>query len=276
MSATPVDADAFRQFERAAHSDKAESYADLFAVVTDRAINPLLDAARVSNGTRLVDVACGPGHLSRAAAARGARVIGTDLAPAMVALARRLHPGLEFHECSAEAMPFAANAFDAVVCAFGIGHFPEPERVAAEFVRVLATGGTAAFSWWEGFTQNRINGIFHETIARLGVSAPGLLPQGPPMDRFSDADRFAEFLRKAGFTNIRIDSMTFSHRLRDADALWELGMGSFARAAATIGAQSAETQRGIRRAVTDAAQPYAVPGGLDIPVAFLVAAGMRP
>lgn len=275
MSGAPVDSDAFREFERAAHSDKAESYTDLFAAVTDRAIDPLLDAACVGEATRLIDVACGPGNLTRAAAARGAHVVGTDLAPTMVALARKRHPGTEFCECSADAMPFAAAAFDAVTCAFGMGHFPEPERVGAEFARVLVPDGIAAFSWWEGFTRNRINGIFHEAIARLGISAPGVLPQGPPMDRFSDPERFAAFLRAAEFTNIRIDSVTFSHRLSDADALWELAMGSFARASAMIRAQTSEKQQAIRAAVADAARIYAVPGGLDIPVAFLVAAGTK-
>ncbi len=43
MTGAPIDPDAFPDFERAAHSDKAESYADLFAAVTDRAIDPLLD-----------------------------------------------------------------------------------------------------------------------------------------------------------------------------------------------------------------------------------------
>jgi SAM-dependent methyltransferase len=253
-----------------------ERCADRFGCLTDRAIDPLLDAARVGKGTRLVDVACGPGNLTRAAAARGAHAVGTDLAPAMIALARRLHPGLEFYECSAETTPFAPDSFDAAVCAFGMGHFPEAERVALEIRRILASGGIAAFSWWEGFARNRINGIFHETLARLGVSALGVLPQGPPIDRFSDADRFAEFLRAAGFTNIRVDSIAFSHRLRDADALWELAMGSFARASATIRAQSAEMRKNIRHAVTDAVRLYAVPGGLDIPVAFLVAAGTKP
>jgi ubiquinone/menaquinone biosynthesis C-methylase UbiE len=45
----------------------------------------------------------------------------------MVALARRLNPGLVFDEASAEALPYADASFEAVVCAFGMGHFSEPE-----------------------------------------------------------------------------------------------------------------------------------------------------
>lgn len=275
MSDSLIDHEAFREFERAAHSRIAQSYYDRFAAVTDRAIAPVLDAARVGPGTRMLDVAAGPGHLTREAAKRGAHTIGTDISPAMIAIARSLHPGIEFREASADALPFADASFDAVVCAFGMGHFPDAERVIAEFVRVLASGGIAALSWWGDFSQNRINGIFHETIGRLGISAVGTLPQGPPMDRFSDHDRFAAFLSSAGLRDVDVHVTRFTHRLRDANELWDLAMGSFARASSLIRTQSETVQYTIREAVTQAAQAYAIPGGLDIPVAFLVAAGRK-
>lgn len=275
MGEPRIDTEAFRSFERDAHSRIAESYHDLFAAVTDRAIKPLLDAARVENDTQLLDVAAGPGRLTRVATDRGANATGCDLAPAMVGLARRLNPDITFDEASAEALPYDEASFDAVVCAFGMGHFSEPERVAAEFFRVLRPGGTVALSWWQGFAQNRINGVFHETLGKLNVSAPGVLPQGPPMDRFSDPDAFATFLRDAGFDGVTIAPMTFNHRLRDADELWTLAMGSFARASSLIRAQSADMQQRIRAVVSEAAQEYAQSDGLHIPIAFLIAAGRK-
>jgi SAM-dependent methyltransferase len=276
MSGPSIDPDAFRDFERAAHSRNAATYTDLFTVVTDRASAPLLDAAKVGPGTRLLDVAAGPGRMTQAGTERGAIAIGVDLAPAMVALAREYYPNIEFREASADALPFSDASFDTVVCAFGLGHFPDAERVIAEIRRVLVPQGRVAVSWWEGFSRNRINGIFHEAIARLAISVPGVVPQGPPMDRFSDRARFAEFLAAAGFKDVQIDSVTFTHRLRDSDELWALAMGSFARAAATIGAQTEAVQRQIREAVSEAVLQYAAPAGLEIPVAFLIGAGVRP
>lgn len=275
MVGTRIDSDAFRHFERDAHSRIADSYNDLFTAVTDLAIAPLINAAGVRSGTRLLDVAAGPGRLTRAAAERGARASGCDLAPDMVALARRLNPGIAFDEASADALPYADASFDAVVCAFGMGHFPEPERVIGEFARVLVPGGLTALSWWEGFARNRINGIFHEVTAKLGVSAPGRLPQGPPMDRFSDPSAFADFLTAAGFGNVHIEAVAFTHRLRDTDELWELAMGSFARASSLIRVQSQETKRSIRAAIDEATRPYAKADGLHIPIAFLVASGTK-
>jgi SAM-dependent methyltransferase len=194
----------------------------------------------------------------------------------MVALARKLNPDITFDEASAEALPYDEASFDAVVCAFGMGHFSEPERVAAELFRVLRPGGTVALSWWQGFTQNRINGVFHETLGKLNVSAPSVLPQGPPIDRFSDPDAFAGFLRAAGFDDATVEPVTFNHRLRDADKLWTLAMSSFARASSLIRVQSEDMQRRIRAAVSEAAQEYAQGDGLHIPIAFLIAAGMKP
>jgi SAM-dependent methyltransferase len=131
--ASQIDEDAFRNFERDAHDRIAASYNNLFAGITEHAITPLLDAAQVRTGMRVLDVASGPGRLTSAAAARGALAVGCDLAPAMVDLARSLNPSIRFDEASADALPYSAASFEALLCAFGIGHFPDPERVMAEF-----------------------------------------------------------------------------------------------------------------------------------------------
>jgi len=277
MGKESIDTEAFRAFERAAHGRLADTYDDLFTAVTAGAIAPLLDAAKVGAGTRLLDVASGPGHLAAAAVGRGAETTGCDLTPAMVALARKRHPGIVFDEASAEALPYAGASFDAVTCAFGIGHFSEPEKVATEFLRVLKPGGMAALSWWEGFQHNRINGVFHETLAKLAVTAPpGVLPPGPPIDRFSDREAFTAFLRDAGFGDVSIAQVTFTHRLPDAEMLWTLAMGSFARSSSMIRAQTDDMQQRIRAAVGEVVQQYAQADGLHIPIAFLVASGTRP
>ena len=178
---------------------RAKTYYDAFSAVTNRAIEPLLDAAQVREGTKLLDVASGPGTLAGRAAQRSAIVVGTDIAPSMVALARELHPTLSFREASAEDLPFAPSSFDCVVSSFGIGHFSAPGRALAEFARVLAPKGRVALSWWDGFEKNRINGIFFDVISELGINASDALPAGPSVGQFSDPDKFAETLRAAGF-----------------------------------------------------------------------------
>ena len=275
MSQSQFDLEAFRNFERTTHDKLAESYYDAFSAVTNGAIEPLLKAAHVGNGTRLLDVATGPGTLAAKAAECGARVIGIDIAPAMIELAHTLHPHLDFREGSAEELPLDSSSFDAVISSFGVGHFSRPERVLAEFARVLVPKGRVALSWWDGFGKNRINGIFFEAISELGISAPGALPAGPAVDRFSDPNEFAVILRAAGFEVVGIDYISFSHSLKSVDEFWDLALGSFVRVSTVIGAQNADVQQRIRAKVEQIAQQYESANGLQIPIAFRVIAGIR-
>ena len=81
-------ADAFNWFEAQGWEHRADEYPRLAADLTTKVIEPLLDAAQVNDGQRVLDVATGPGYVAAAAMARGADVVGVDIAAAMVALAR--------------------------------------------------------------------------------------------------------------------------------------------------------------------------------------------
>src|SRR5438270_805234 len=106
--------DAFWEFERAGWDRAAERYEDCW---TDTALflEPLLDAAGVGAGSRLLDVACGPGLVSEAALARGADPVGLDVAAGMVERARVRCPGLTFVEGDAQRLPFADASFTSAV-----------------------------------------------------------------------------------------------------------------------------------------------------------------
>src|SRR5512142_985250 len=119
----------FRAFELAGWSDPstADTYLDSFGLVTAQAIPALLQAADVRPGWIVLDVATGPGYVANAALARGAIVTGIDFSPAMVAIARRKSTGIKFEEGDAQALPFADDSFDAVITAYGLLHFSDPD-----------------------------------------------------------------------------------------------------------------------------------------------------
>jgi len=272
-----MDTEAFRDFERAAHDRVAGGYHDFFEPVTAGAVATLLDAAGARAGCRVLDVATGPGAVAAAAAARGAsRVVGIDLSPRMVALAASLHSGVEFREADAETLPFAAEAFDSVVSNFGVGHFPRPERAAAEVTRVLGRGGRAALSWWQLPARNRVNGVFFDALARAGASPPPGLPAGPPVFRFSDEDELRALLGGAGLENVQVREVTWRHAVPSATAWWQGGLGSLARASASILGQPPAMQRQIRAAFDLLVAPYAVEGGFRVPCAAIVVSGRKP
>jgi SAM-dependent methyltransferase len=272
-----MDTEAFRDFERAAHDRVAAGYHDFFEPVTRGAIGTLLDAAGARAGCRVLDVATGPGAVAGAAATRGAsRVVGVDLSPKMIALAVSLHPGIEFREADAEALPFEAGAFDSAVSNFGVGHFPRPERAVSELARVLARGGMAAVSWWERPARNRINGVFFEALSEAGAPPPPHLPAGPAVFRFSDTDELLALLRAAGLEHPAVREVTWTHTVPSADAWWQGGLDSLARASAGILGQAPAVQREIRSAFDLLVAPYAVEGGFRVPCVAAVASGRKP
>src|SRR5947208_1501982 len=115
-----MDPQAFHDFEQQGWERASEHYGDAFGALTAQIARPLLDAAGVKAGSRVLDVCTGPGIVAAAAAARGADVVGLDFSAAMIVEARRRHPDITFRDGDAEALPFDAGSFDAVVMSFGL------------------------------------------------------------------------------------------------------------------------------------------------------------
>lgn len=103
----------------------------------------------------VLDVACGTGAVSRAVAPRLAepsKIVGADLNPAMVEIARRsvsngIHD-FEFVTAPADAMPFGEATFDFVFCQHGLQFFPDKPASLAEMRRVTKTGGKLIVTCW--------------------------------------------------------------------------------------------------------------------------------
>ena len=186
---SPEDAAQLRTYERQRHDALAEGYIGFFAPVTALAIAPLLEAVRLAPGMKLLDVPTGSGALAAEATRRGASVIGVDISSGMIAQARKLHPGIDFHVGDVEHLPVADGALDAVVCAFGIGHFPYPEASVAECMRTLKPGGRIAFSWWDTSDKQRVQGLIRDAVAEVGAKPPPVLPAGHSSLRFYERRR---------------------------------------------------------------------------------------
>ncbi len=251
-----IDPVLFREFERAAHDRIASSYEAFFAPITANAAMPLLDAVRASVGTRLLDVATGPGVVAAHAARRGAIVTGVDISPRMVALAARVRPDCTFLEADVASLPFAPSSFDAVVCAFGIGHFPNATIAMRECGRVLTPGGRLAVAWWDLPERNRLQGVMLEAIQEAGALRPQSLPAGPPLFQYSEDATLAELLGAAEICDVMVVTHLFLHRIASTQALWDGALGSLARTSALIHSQPADVVRRIRHAFERRARGY--------------------
>ncbi len=104
------------------------------------------------DGVEVLDVATGTGNVALAAARAGARVVGVDLTPELLAVARRraADEGLELDLLvgDAESLEFEEDRFDAVASAFGVIFAPRPAVAAGELARVCTPGGRIALTAW--------------------------------------------------------------------------------------------------------------------------------
>ncbi len=84
-------------------------------------------AARLRGRGVVCDLGCGPGQVARYLHERGAEVIGVDLSPGMVACARRLNPGIAFHQGTMLALDAADGTWAGIAAFYSIIHIPRPE-----------------------------------------------------------------------------------------------------------------------------------------------------
>ena len=200
---TPDQA-AFRQFELDGWKTSAPVYFDAIVGVNSQSVPALLDAAGVAAGVRVLDLACGPGHIAAAAAQRGAQVTGVDFSPQMLAQARRRYPDIAFQAGDAEALPLADASVDAVVMGYALFHFARPERALAECARVLRPGGRVAFTAWALPVPGSALAIANACLKAHATLDLGL-PEGTPFHRFSEPDECRRVLTAAGFVDVLYD-----------------------------------------------------------------------
>jgi len=250
---------AFARLEESAWGSAgvAAAYERGFARVTTCAIAPLLRAVAMSPSERrdasLLDVACGLGALARAAAASGryARVVGADFSEAMIVRATTHSAGstestpLHFVHADAARLPFEAHAFDAVTCAFGVLHMPEPRAFFAEAARVLRPGGRFAFAVWCPPPATEGYEIMLGATAQHAVD----LPEGPPMFEFADGPSVCGALGAVGFEGVRSIAHDMVWELDSAADFWSAVKDGTARTRAHIAALTDAQRREVKEAV---------------------------
>lgn len=157
-----------------------DEFAPLYAAGYERAFTLLVRAAcehlRLADAGDVLEVGAGPGGgalVLREHLAPGARLVVTDLAPRMVALARaRLPASVEVREANAEALPFGDAAFDRYLASLNLMLVLDPDRALAEAHRVLRPGGLAAWTVWGRPEHSPMFTLPVQAAARVGLTLP--------------------------------------------------------------------------------------------------------
>jgi len=102
VTITDQQTQAFKEFEKTGWSNKAQHYDDLVGEVTRQTVGAMLAAVGLQPGTKMLDVASGPGYVAAEATRRGADATGTDITLEMVNEARRRFEGTKYEVADAE------------------------------------------------------------------------------------------------------------------------------------------------------------------------------
>jgi len=128
-------------------TQQAQAYAASPLIANLDRLAALVQAVQPQPGTRVLDVATGPGHVAAAFAEAGCEVVGLDLTPAPLTIAEQMRAArgltnLRFQLGAAEHLPFAEQMFDIVVSRYAFHHCEDPQRVLTEMARVCHLQGT--------------------------------------------------------------------------------------------------------------------------------------
>jgi ubiquinone/menaquinone biosynthesis C-methylase UbiE len=167
----------------------------------------------------VLEVACGTGIVTRAlrnALPAGTNLIATDLSEDMLTVAREkftLEDKVELKQADGMALSFPDEAFDAVVCQFGIMFFPDKVKGLAEAYRILARGGSYLFSVWDDHRFNPLGRVLDQSIASLFPNDPPKFYQVP--FSYARVDEIRTSLREVGFRRIDISVIPDDHTIND-------------------------------------------------------------
>lgn len=207
-----------------ASADAWDRWADPMADLADKLNQPLLDAAGVTAGTRVLDLASGAGEPALSAARRAGSsglVVGSDLVPGMMAGAVRRAAELPegrpaFAAADMTALPFADGCFDGITCRFGIMFVPDVAAALAEVRRVLRPGGKAAFMVWGPRGGNALFEVVNAAVAAT-LGEDGSLA---PLFRFAEPGGLAEAMRAAGFREAAETDITPVRKAPKGQPFW--------------------------------------------------------
>jgi SAM-dependent methyltransferase len=222
----------------------------------------LIERVAPVSGEHVLDVACGTGILARLARERvgaAGRVVGVDLSPIMLGVAKQVGPGIEWREGNAVSLPLAeGEIFDVVLCHQGLQFFPDRAAAAREMRRALAPNGRLAIGVWRGDDESP----FLLGLRRVAESHLG--PIEDVRHSFPDPEALRQLLDEAGFREVRVERRVLALRFAQGETFARLNANALVGMTAA-GKAMGEDQRAaiVAAIVKDSARLVAEESGPD-------------
>jgi SAM-dependent methyltransferase len=183
---------------------------DLVPAIFEPFARRLVAAAALRSHDRILDIGCGTGVVARVAASRAGalgRVVGVDVAPRFLAVAREVASGqaIEWIEADAQDLSiFPAGSFDVVLCQQAFQFLPDRFAAAAEMHRVLSSGGCALVSVWTALEETPGH-LALEVAIEKHLGAVAAAPMRGAIFALQDPHALAACLRDGGFDEVSIE-----------------------------------------------------------------------
>jgi ubiquinone/menaquinone biosynthesis C-methylase UbiE len=266
----------YKEIEREVYSRTAENYAKYGALIFESMASPLLKRINLKPGHKVLDVACGIGIPSLSAAeivAPNGSVIGIDLAPGMIEIARsraanRGLKNVEFQEADAESLPFEDRSFDAVLCHLGLIHFTDRGKALKEMWRVLKPIGDLAISVWSTPDRTRVIGIVSKCVAELWPAA--VVPGAPAWFDSGQEGALEKILMDTGFKDIKTNRFDFPLEVKDSEDYWRTNLGVSGRLQMLLKSVPQDVAQKIEDRAKAEAEKYRVGEILRIPCEVVI------
>jgi SAM-dependent methyltransferase len=174
---------------------------------------PVLEAAGVAAGSRVLDVACGTGIVAREAVLRvgsAGSVTGLDIDAGMLAVAESIEPGVDWRDGDAADLPFGADEFDAVVCQFGLMFVPDRVGAVREMLRCAKPGARVVVAVWDSLERSEAFPISVDLLNRHAGAAAADALRAPFV--LGDAEELRNVFDQAGASVVSIDTRTGTAR----------------------------------------------------------------
>lgn len=188
----------------------------------------IIEFIKPEGSQTILDIASGTGEpgLSIATMLNGGKVIMTDIAENMLAIAKenadkRNISNVETKVCDVSNLPFNDNSFDAISCRFGFMFFPDMQMAADEMNRVLKPSGRIATSVWDIPEKNFWVTATMGTIMKH-IEVPENPSGAPGMFRCCKPGLMKDIFEKAGFKNIMEEEISITLNCGTSDRYWSM------------------------------------------------------
>lgn len=198
--------------------------------VLDRMLQPfadlLMEAVRTTRPRKLLDIGCGTGSTTLAAArllGNAGRCTGIDISDPMIAAARaraaREALPARFVRADAQAHAFEPANYDLLISRFGVMFFDDPVRAFANLHRAAAPGAALHFAAWRSADENPFMTTAERAAAPLLPALPARRPGAPGQFAFSDVQRVRSVLEDSGWAAIEIRPVDADCSLAEQDLM---------------------------------------------------------